>query len=102
MYLRSEKTVDFYNEQIKDYSFPSSHTSFYLSLFLPFALAYRKYLPLLLFIPFIIIAGRVIQNEHYLSDVLCSMLIVLDLCFFSYGALNWIDNSISKNRYKKI
>jgi membrane-associated phospholipid phosphatase len=74
VYLKSDgKAPDFYNDGSMDYSFPSAHTSFYLSLFLPGALVFRRFAPALLVIPGVIIIGRIVQNEHYLSDVLCSV-----------------------------
>lgn len=98
VYLNSKSTTnDFYNKAIKDYSFPSSHTSFYLSLFLPAALVYRRYAPVLLFIPAVIIVGRVVQNEHYLSDVLCSILIVFDLCVLILGVFYLMSNKLNSN-----
>lgn len=88
--------ADFYNQQTRDYSFPSSHTSFYLSLFLPVALAFRKLAPLLLLIPAVVIVGRVVQNEHYLSDVLCSILIVFNLCFLMLQLLCGVERIRSR------
>ncbi|PIQ20376.1 MAG: hypothetical protein COW65_15355 [Cytophagales bacterium CG18_big_fil_WC_8_21_14_2_50_42_9] len=104
VYLTSGKqTTDFFNENTKDFSFPSSHAAFYLSLFLPFALAFKRYSPLILFIPVVVIIGRVVQNVHYLSDVLCSILIVIDVCLLSFWFFNliesiWIGFKIKRER----
>jgi membrane-associated phospholipid phosphatase len=95
VYLNTkEHAKDFYNSQTKDYSFPSSHTSFYLSLFLPIALVFRKYAVLLMVLPGIIIMGRVVLNEHYLSDVLCSILLVYYLCHIAYSLLDKADKAM--------
>ena len=102
MYLEgNNQNIDFNNKQTKDYSFPSGHTSFYLSLFLPAALAFRRYALLFLLIPSIVIIGRIIQNEHYLSDVLCSVLIVYDVCFLTYWLFCWLDNALTNTKKKK-
>lgn len=85
-------TSDFFNEKTKDYSFPSSHVAFYLSLSLPLALIFRQYIVLILIIPAIITIGRVFQNVHYLSDVLCSILIVLNFCILSFWILHQMEN----------
>lgn len=88
VYLKEgTQSAGFFNNETRDYSFPSSHTSFYLSLFLPAALAFRRCAPLLLLIPVVVTLGRVVQNEHYLSDVLCSILIVFNLCFLIFHLL---------------
>ena len=84
---------DFYNNNTRDYSFPSSHTSFYISLFLPVALVFRKYAVLILLLPGIIILGRIVLNEHYLSDVLCSILLVYNLCYIIYSLLCQADRA---------
>jgi len=103
MYFQEDgKTVDFYNEQTRDYSFPSGHTSFYLSLFLPAALVFRRYSPYILFIPAVIALGRIIQNEHYLSDVLCSILIVFNVCILLLWLFYWLDNTLINFKNKRI
>ena len=79
-----------------DYSFPSAHTSFYLSLFLPIALVFRRYAVVILGIPIIIILGRIILNLHFLSDVLCSILIVNILSYSSICCLVWLFNKLFK------
>jgi membrane-associated phospholipid phosphatase len=85
VYLQtSGSTRDFYSEQVPNDSFPSGHVALYLSLFLPAALAFRKYAPFFLLIPGIILLGRVIQNQHYLSDVLFSVALALDLCLMAH------------------
>lgn len=95
VYLKSEgKAADFYSNETKDYSFPSAHTSYYLSLFLPGALVFRRLAPALLVIPGVVIIGRVVQNEHYISDVLCSILIVLNLCALILGLFYLLDNKL--------
>jgi membrane-associated phospholipid phosphatase len=106
VYLISEgKTADFYSKETRDYSFPSAHTSFYLSLFLPGALVFKRFAPVLLFIPGVVIIGRVVQNEHYLSDVLCSIIIVFNLCAFILGLFYLLDNKLrvkeGKSKMKK-
>ena len=97
-----EKTIDFFSEQTRDYSFPSAHTAFYFSFFLPFALPFKRYLPLILFIPAVIAIGMVVQNDHYLSDVLCSILIVFNICLLTYWVLNFIDNTSVNFKTKRM
>jgi membrane-associated phospholipid phosphatase len=105
VYLNTQgQSQDFHNTHTRDYSFPSAHTSFYLSLFLPAALALRKFAIPLLIIPGIIILGRVVLNEHYLSDILCSILIVFNMSFFTLNLFHIINKvlvSIMNKRSRK-
>jgi membrane-associated phospholipid phosphatase len=89
--IQKQNNIELHQELTLNYSFPSSHTSFYLSLFLPFAILFRKYACLILIIPGIIIVGRIVQNEHFLSDVLGSVLIVSNLCFIAKEVFALID-----------
>jgi membrane-associated phospholipid phosphatase len=75
-YFKNEKTPDFFNREVKGYSFPSGHASAYWSLFLPFAMVFRRYAGFLLIVPFLISASRMAQDFHYLSDVTTSYLLV--------------------------
>lgn len=88
--IGGEQTTDFFNKQSKDYSYPSSHAAFYLSLFLPLAFFYKRFALLILFIPGVISVGRVVQNHHYLSDVLTSLLIVFNVQLFIFSLLFWL------------
>jgi membrane-associated phospholipid phosphatase len=96
-------TADFFNNQTRNYCFPSSHTSFYLSLLLPAAMVFRKYGTVFLFILSLIIMGRVLLNEHYLGDVLCSILIVFDLSVFTLNLFFLLDKRLhASNRKQQI
>jgi membrane-associated phospholipid phosphatase len=103
LYLNGgEQTADFYNEQAIDYSYPSLHAAFYLSLFLPFTLVFKRYAPLILFIPGVITVGRVVQNDHYLSDILTSLLIVFNVFLFIYWLFCWVDNYRINFKIKRV
>jgi membrane-associated phospholipid phosphatase len=75
-YFKNEKTPDFFNKEVKGYGFPSGHASAYWSLFLPFAMVFRRYAVWLSIVPFLISASRMAQDFHYLSDVTTSYLLV--------------------------
>ena len=58
-------------------SFPSAHAAGFFSLFWPFAVVFPRYrLPLVL-LPGLICIGRLILDEHYVSDVWFAMLLVV-------------------------
>jgi len=97
IYLQgNESTLDFHSDQMPNDSFPSGHAALYLSLFLPGAMAYRNYAPYFLVIPGMIIFGRVVQNYHYLSDVLFSVVFAFNLCLLVYWLLNCLDRTLTK------
>jgi membrane-associated phospholipid phosphatase len=57
-------------------SFPSSHTAFYWGLLLPAAACLPRYRIPLLVLPVLISIGRIIENVHYISDVLAAIALV--------------------------
>lgn len=66
----------------RDYSFPSSHTALYMGFFFPFTYVFEKkyHFGILLF-PSLIALGRIILNEHFVSDVLFSFLLVFNVSY---------------------
>lgn len=54
-------------------SFPSGHVAFYAGLFLPLALLLPRWALLWALPPLFIAAARVLENDHYLSDVAASL-----------------------------
>ncbi len=54
-------------------SFPSGHVAFFWGLFLPLAYLYPRYRVPLLVIPVFIAFARIVENVHFLSDVLGSI-----------------------------
>jgi membrane-associated phospholipid phosphatase len=54
-------------------SFPSGHTAFYAGLFFPLVLIFPRWLLLWLLPPFFIAVARVVEHDHYLSDVAASL-----------------------------
>lgn len=54
-------------------SFPSGHTAFYAGLFFPLMLLFPRWAPLLAIAPLFIAAARVLEHDHYLSDVSVSL-----------------------------
>jgi membrane-associated phospholipid phosphatase len=60
----------------ESFSFPSSHTAIYWSLFLPLAMAFPRWRWPLLAVPVLIALGRVVLGVHYLSDVWAAIWLV--------------------------
>ena len=58
-------------------SFPSSHTTVFLSLFWPLALAFPRWRLPLLVLPGLILVGRWVLGAHYVSDVWFSAWLVV-------------------------
>jgi membrane-associated phospholipid phosphatase len=56
-------------------SFPSGHVVHFFSLYFPFAILFPKYKYPLLIIPAFILAQRIIVIDHYISDVLASIIV---------------------------
>jgi membrane-associated phospholipid phosphatase len=54
-------------------SFPSGHVAFYAGLFLPLAVLLPRWSPLWLVPPLFVAAARVLEHDHYLSDVTVSL-----------------------------
>ena len=54
-------------------AFPSGHTAFYAGLFFPLAILFPRLFPLWLAPPLMIAAARVMEHDHYLSDVAASL-----------------------------
>jgi membrane-associated phospholipid phosphatase len=61
---------------VESFSFPSSHTAIYWSLFLPLAVAFPRWRWPLLVIPSLVALGRLVLGLHYLSDVWAAMWLV--------------------------
>ena len=58
-------------------SFPSTHVTTYLSLFLPLAVAFPRFRVPLLVLPALMLLGRLVLGAHYPSDVWFSVWIVV-------------------------
>jgi membrane-associated phospholipid phosphatase len=54
-------------------SFPSGHTAFYAGLFLPLTVLLPRWALLWVLPPLFIAAARVLEDDHYLSDVAASL-----------------------------
>lgn len=54
-------------------SFPSGHTAFYAGLFFPLIILFPRWSPLLVIPPLFVATSRVIENDHYVSDVAASL-----------------------------
>jgi membrane-associated phospholipid phosphatase len=54
-------------------SFPSGHAAFYAGLFLPLIVLLPRWTWLWILPPLFVAAARVIENDHYLSDVAASL-----------------------------
>ena len=60
-------------------SFPSGHTAFYAGLFLPLVLLFPRLAPLWAIPPLFVAAARVMEHDHYLSDVSASLAVAAAL-----------------------
>jgi membrane-associated phospholipid phosphatase len=60
-------------------SFPSGHAAFYAGLFLPFILLFPRLSPLWAIPPLFVAAARVMERDHYLSDVAASLAVAAAL-----------------------
>jgi membrane-associated phospholipid phosphatase len=60
-------------------SFPSGHTAFYAGLFLPLVLHFPRLSPLWLAAPLFVAASRMLEQDHYLSDVAASLAVAAAL-----------------------
>jgi membrane-associated phospholipid phosphatase len=54
-------------------SFPSGHVAFYAGLFLPLMLLFPRWSALFAIPPLFIAAARLLEHDHYLSDVTASL-----------------------------
>lgn len=54
-------------------SFPSGHTAFYAGLFLPLIVLFPRLAPLFAIPPLFVATARVMEHDHYLSDVSVSL-----------------------------
>jgi membrane-associated phospholipid phosphatase len=73
---RPRPAVLFAPASTESFSFPSSHTAVYWSLFLPLAVAFPRWRGPLLVVPMLIAVGRLVLGEHYLSDVWAAIWLV--------------------------
>ena len=78
----------------ESFSFPSSHTAIYWSLFLPLALAFPRWRWLLLAVPVLIALGRLVLGAHYLSDVWAAIWLVAAWAAF-FGLLRRYDRPLA-------
>lgn len=60
----------------ESFSFPSSHTATYWSLFLPLAMAFPRWRWPLLAVPALVAVGRLVLGAHYASDVWAAIWLV--------------------------
>ncbi|MGI4863610.1 MAG: phosphatase PAP2 family protein [Janthinobacterium lividum] len=60
----------------ESYSFPSSHTAIYWSLFWPLVVAFPRWRWPLLVVPVAVAVGRLVLSAHYLSDVWAAIWLV--------------------------
>jgi membrane-associated phospholipid phosphatase len=60
----------------ESFSFPSSHTAIYWSLFLPLAVAFPRWRWPLLAVPTLVALGRLVLGVHYVSDVWAAIWLV--------------------------
>jgi membrane-associated phospholipid phosphatase len=60
----------------ESFSFPSSHTAIYWSLFLPLAVAFPRWRWPLLAVPILVALGRLVLEVHYVSDVWAAIWLV--------------------------
>lgn len=67
-------------------SFPSGHVAVYFSLFMPLAVAFPRWRVPLLVLPSLILLGRLVLGEHYLSDVWFSLWLVTGFTYL-FGLL---------------
>lgn len=58
-------------------SFPSGHAAYYFGLFLPLVYLAPRQCRLLLVFPVFVAASRIVENMHFLSDVVASIVLVL-------------------------
>ena len=54
-------------------AFPSGHAAFYAGLFFPLVLLFPRFAWLWLVPPLLVAAARVVEHDHYLSDVAASL-----------------------------
>ena len=78
-FLKSRAPEDFFVDGGS--SFPSGHSAFYLGLFLPLALLFPRYKWLLIGFAALASLARVLELDHYLSDILASAFVATLLVF---------------------
>lgn len=76
-FIEDRSIPDFFTEEGS--SFPSGHAAHFFGLFLPLIFLFPKYKWPLLVLPVLISLQRILVNDHYISDVLASVLLVLML-----------------------
>jgi membrane-associated phospholipid phosphatase len=64
---------------LSGHAFPSGHVAFYAGLFLPLVLLFPRLSPLWMAPPLIVAAARVMEHDHYLSDVSASLALAATL-----------------------
>ena len=78
----------------ESFSFPSSHTAIYWSLFLPLALAFPRWRWPLLVVPGLVAIGRLVLGAHYLSDVWAAIWLVAAWATL-FGLLRRLDRPLA-------
>lgn len=73
---RPRPEVLFTPDHAESFSFPSSHTAIYWSLFLPLVMAFPRWRWPLLAVPAVVAVGRLVLGVHYLSDVWAAIWLV--------------------------
>ena len=73
----------------RDFGFPSSHAAVYFGLFWPVAWQLPRYRWPLLVLPGLLAVGRLVLEEHFLGDVLASVVLVGGFTWL-FSALPWI------------
>ncbi|MGI4735003.1 MAG: phosphatase PAP2 family protein [Janthinobacterium lividum] len=76
MVHRPRPAVLFDASATDSFSFPSGHTAIYWSLFLPLAVAFPRWRLPLLALPALVALGRLVLEQHYLSDVWAAIWLV--------------------------
>ena len=78
---------DFLVRSDLEMSFPSGHAITIFSIFVSLSCLYPKKSPLFLILALVLSFCRVIENKHYLSDILASLLIAFFGCQWIYYSM---------------
>lgn len=79
--------LGFFTHNDAEMSFPSGHVGVLASILFSLACIYPKKFPEILFLTFVLSFCRVIVNDHYMSDILASMLLALFVSQWIYVSL---------------